>query len=428
MPSFKFKAPARPGESGSARFFWRIGSDQYNKTIQVKDEAAATRRLAMIEETILDLALGKRAIPPGVTVTDFVISGGTATAPPPKPAVDAKTDMKSATLADLFGFYQANVIKDAATRYTEDIHIAHLKRGIGAKAELASIDLGTAQKYADRRRREKAKGRAQTTQAVTILKELKTLAIIWRWTAGRPGSPSRPGAPAMAKEVPFNAADIQFPAERPKQPFRTWAEIERTMARGGLTKVDIAELWECLYLDIGQIGEVLGHVETAATRDFLYPMLCAASYTGARRSELCRSRIDDWNLDEGVVQIRQKKKKAKREEFSYRAVDLNSVLKAAMRTWFENHPGGQYAFPNAEGGLLRPDSASYFLKLALAKSRWEPIPGWHTFRHSFASNLARVGTDQRYIDAWMGHHTEIRLRYQHLFPQQRRNAIESLIA
>ena len=56
------------------------------------------------------------------------------------------------------------------------------------------------------------------------------------------------------------------------------------------------------------------------------------------------------------------------------------------------------------------------------------IRGWHTFRHSFASNLARAGVDQRIIDSWMGHHTEIRLRYQHLFPDRRRSAIESLLA
>ncbi len=53
--------------------------------------------------------------------------------------------------------------------------------------------------------------------------------------------------------------------------------------------------------------------------------------------------------------------------------------------------------------------------------------GFHTYRHSFASNLAAKGVDQRYIDRWMGHQSEeMRKRYQHLFPEKRREAIDSL--
>ena len=50
--------------------------------------------------------------------------------------------------------------------------------------------------------------------------------------------------------------------------------------------------------------------------------------------------------------------------------------------------------------------------------------GYHTYRHSFASNLAAAGVDQRVIDEFMGHQTEaMRKRYRHLFPQSRRSAI-----
>jgi integrase len=53
--------------------------------------------------------------------------------------------------------------------------------------------------------------------------------------------------------------------------------------------------------------------------------------------------------------------------------------------------------------------------------------GFHTYRHSFASNLAAQGVDQRVIDEFMGHQTEaMRKRYRHLFRKDRRSAIESL--
>jgi site-specific recombinase XerD len=49
---------------------------------------------------------------------------------------------------------------------------------------------------------------------------------------------------------------------------------------------------------------------------------------------------------------------------------------------------------------------------------------YHVLRHSFASNLAAAGTEQRVIDELMGHTTEeMRKRYRHLFPEQKDAAV-----
>jgi integrase len=46
---------------------------------------------------------------------------------------------------------------------------------------------------------------------------------------------------------------------------------------------------------------------------------------------------------------------------------------------------------------------------------------------SFSSNLARAGLDDRIIDDFMGDQTEeIRRRYQHLFPEEKRKALSRL--
>jgi integrase len=76
---------------------------------------------------------------------------------------------------------------------------------------------------------------------------------------------------------------------------------------------------------------------------------------------------------------------------------------------------------------LTLSEAHCHFKRTLKGSKWERIKGFHTFRHSFASNLANGGVDQRIIDEWMGHQTEeMRRRYRHLFPEQQRKAIDSV--
>jgi integrase len=55
------------------------------------------------------------------------------------------------------------------------------------------------------------------------------------------------------------------------------------------------------------------------------------------------------------------------------------------------------------------------------------LRGWHVLRHSFISNCAAKGVDQRLIDAWVGHTTEeMRKRYRHLIPDVEQQAIQTV--
>jgi integrase len=81
------------------------------------------------------------------------------------------------------------------------------------------------------------------------------------------------------------------------------------------------------------------------------------------------------------------------------------------------------ARPDEDG--VSADEASHHLEQTLINSKWEKIRGWHIFRHSFISNCAATGIDQRMIDRWSGHQTEeMRRRYTHLFPNAQRQAIQ----
>jgi len=77
-----------------------------------------------------------------------------------------------------------------------------------------------------------------------------------------------------------------------KPPFQTREQIERQIARGGLTSARIEELWNCLFLTLDDVEEVLREIRGRYVgRAFLYPMVVFAAYTGARRSEMLRSQV-----------------------------------------------------------------------------------------------------------------------------------------
>ena len=49
-------------------------------------------------------------------------------------------------------------------------------------------------------------------------------------------------------------------------------------------------------------------MKKAAQHPFIYPMFVFAAHTGARRSEILRSQVDDFDFQSRTVQIREKKR------------------------------------------------------------------------------------------------------------------------
>jgi integrase len=156
-------------------------------------------------------------------------------------------------------------------------------------------------------------------------------------------------------------------------------------------------------------------------------MLCFAAYTGARRSEVLRSEIDDIDFVSSVITIREKKRV--RGKLSTRRVPLQADLRTVLENWLENHPGGTYTFADIKPDALvaspiSNDQASNFFEMTFIRSKWDVLHGWHLFRHSFCSNCAAAGIEQRIINDWVGHQTdEMVRRYRHLFPSRQQEAI-----
>jgi integrase len=210
---------------------------------------------------------------------------------------------------------------------------------------------------------------------------------------------------------------LKKPRGDEKPPFKTYEQIAAIVGRSQLTKHEEAQQWDCLFLRSREVLDLLDYVAMTACEGFVHPMFAFVALTGARRSEMMRSQIED-NQERSVL-LREKKRR-RDMRISFRTVDLCDELKTILDRWLADHPGGKHTFVTDAGRPLTDKVADGAFKRALRGSKWEVVPGYHCLRHSFASILAMSGKfSQAVIDGYMGHQTEeMRARYRHLFPEE----------
>lgn len=378
------------------RFYY--GGQEYKRSIKTKDEAKAQSVRQRVEDTLLFLEQGRLEMPPDADVAEFILSDGRRTEKFTAPAVR--------TLGDLFETYENQFTegaKEGNTRRVEKIHAAHLKRLIGPKTPLGSLKAAAVQEYVNARTKEAWKGKSIRPQ--TIKKEVDTLRTIWSWAKHLGYVTSAPPTEGIA-----------YPRQKEKPPFQTWTEVEAAVKRGGLSFKEQRELWDALYLNTQEIDELLEHVHKATKTPWLYPLLVFAAHTGARKSELLRSRVEDFKFDQGVVIVREKKKKKGTE--TTRHVPLTPLLSQVMQEFFaKEHPGGPFTLCRKAGEPLGETTVHEAFTWLFKKTKWRVLRGLHLFRHSLISLLASRSVSDRIIMGIVGHlNPETTRRYAHLFP------------
>lgn len=408
--------------SGHYKIAFRWAGRKVRRTIRAKTEAEAHGVLARFEETLDLVERGRLEVPGGVDVATFLLSDGKLTSSPTR-VREAARPLTAGELAEKYVATHSNGAREANTLLTVRIHLNHLIATLGESFALERLALSDLQRHVDRRC--KQKGRAgRVPSAYTIRKELVTFRAAVNWACSM-----------RLVRLAYPAGELAFPKAEEKAPFQTIAEIERQLARGGLSAADEASLWACLYLTTGEVERLLAVVREHAGPPFLFPMVAAAFHTGARRSELLRARIEDVDFASKTVLLREKKRT--RGKRTSRRVPLSRFLERVLAEWLSAHPGGPHLFCQTELAHSRSvrltpqavtrDEAHDHLRRALAARQFRVVRGWHVARHSFISNAAAVGVDQRLLDEWVGHTTEeMRKRYRHLFPDHQRRAIDSV--
>ena len=396
---------------------FRWNGSRHTLSCRTSRKAIATRILARVEESLELLHSERLSVPPGVDVGRWIFSGGKVE----RSANGRDGHPNGAHFGSVCDSYLGEQVKKApSTLSTERLHAKHLKRVIGAKKRMSGVGLAQLKSYSRKRMQEKYRGRQ--ISASTVRKELTTFRQVWLW-AQRNKHVDSP-CPLLG---PDGRWQLDLPKPKEEIKFQTWHQIERRIKRGGLRDDEIAALWASLFLDTQQVTELLQHVKEHAAYPFIYPMVALAAYSGIRRSEICRSEIEDFDFDEDQILVRERKRRKDRER-STRFVPMHRKLKEIMLEWFDEHPGGNATITlpcrmhgrvTSEPTRLNPNKASKHFKQTLKESRWEVVRGFHVLRHSFGSNLARTGSvPSETIGKWMGHSTdEMRHHYTHLFPQ-----------
>lgn len=406
-------------KSGHFHVAFRFGNRKFKRALKTSKLAEAQARLLRLEENIRLVESGRLELPAAADLPTFLLSDGKLNS---KPVTQAPV-----VLGQLLNLYCENLPDGAiepTSLYTAKIHIKHLNRILGVGFPINRLTNADLQTYVAQRLKQR-NWRKKTISPVTIKKELSTFSTIWTWAQAR-----------GFVDFPFPNKNLRFPKITEKPPFQTWKSIELQLSRGGLSATEQEELWNCLFLSLDEIKQLLEYVQSRQQHRCLYPMCVMAAHTGARRSEIVRSLVNDFDLEAQTVMIREKKRS--RGKRTTRLVPLSPAFRKVVTKWLQIHPGGKHMFcqvlkqrlPDTIGNTTIPLTSAHatrFLRNTLQGSRWDKICGWHIFRHSFISNCAAKRIDQRIIDAWSGHQTdEMRKRYLHLFPDTQEQAILSV--
>jgi integrase len=288
--------------SGCFKICFRRGGRQFKKTVQTTSRSDAEAIRLRLEENIGLVERGRLPMPRQADIATHLLSDGKLTQPP---KVEPTT--RPLTLGELQELYvaaHAHGAMEANSLQTVKMHLRHFATTLGVSFPVAKLTQEDLQRHVERRARKQYRGRP--LRPVMLRKEVASLRACWNW-----------GMQSGKLQGAFPGRGLKYPKGGERPPFQTWGEIERQIARGGLTRAEEEDLWDCLFLTLPQFDELLAYVKEQECPPFLYPMFAFAAHTGTRRSEMLRARIDDLDLIGQRVLLREKKRSREKRTFRF---------------------------------------------------------------------------------------------------------------
>jgi integrase len=152
--------------------------------------------------------------------------------------------------------------------------------------------------------------------------------------------------------------------------------------------------------------------------DHLTPAVLVSMNTGLRRGELLALRWSSVELTGKNPQLTVEGSTAKSGHT--RHIPLNTEAADTLKRWREECPDADRVFP------IDTSFKSAWLKL-LTRAKVTAFR-WHDLRHHFASRLVQAGVPLNTVRDLLGHASmTMTLRYAHLAPDQKREAVNALI-
>jgi integrase len=149
--------------------------------------------------------------------------------------------------------------------------------------------------------------------------------------------------------------------------------------------------------------------------DHLTPAVLISMNTGPRRGELLKLRWRSVNFDHQLITIEGRNAKTRQT----RHIPLNHEALSVLIRWREQAGKGQRVF-EVETGF----KTAWMHVLERAKVT---AFRWHDLRHHFASRLVQHGVPLNTVRDLLGHSSvAMSLRYAHLAPDQRKQAVAKL--
>jgi integrase/recombinase XerD len=153
-----------------------------------------------------------------------------------------------------------------------------------------------------------------------------------------------------------------------------------------------------------RLPEVLSKEEVKlilnSTDNTKHKALLSITYAcGLRRGEVLNLKLTDLDKHRKLIRIVQSKGKKDRY------VPFGDKLRELLLEYYKVYKPKEYLFEGQYGGKYSERSFAQVLQQLIIKLNIRKKVSLHTLRHSYATHLLEAGTDIRYIQELLGHHS-----------------------